>query len=156
MIRYILYLFTMILLFVAGMLVGSSFLPQRNASLASAVSVPDLSLENPVLQTLTREQALQDLEKLKSVLAACPDMDQTDKEQLLNRISLRLAVENFEFKRTKLELEIAKNDKTNRPTSQLAQASTEYTQAAETVEKLVQQLFPQEQETLQTTAAPEK
>ena len=141
--RYILYLFTMALLFVGGMLVGNSFLPERNASLASAVSVPELQENNPVLQTLTREQAEQDLAKLKEALASCPDMNSEEKTQLLNRIMLRLAIENFEFKKTKLELEIAKNNKNNRPTTQLSQAASEYTQALETVKNLAAELFPE-------------
>lgn len=139
--RYILYLFTMALLFVAGMLVGNNFLPQRDASLASAVSVPELAVENAVLQTLSREQAQQDLEKLNQLATACPEEEQPQRQLLLNRISLRLALENFEFKKTKLELEIAKNNKNNRPTAQLTQAMTEYNQAREKVEKLVAQLF---------------
>lgn len=140
--RYVLYLFTMALLFVGGMLVGNSFLPQTDASLASAVSVPDLAMENPLVQqTLTREQAQQDLDKLKAALLSCPDMNQTDKADLLNRILLRLAIENFEFKKTKLELEIAKNNTTNRPTTQLTQATAEYNQAREQVEKLTEELF---------------
>ncbi len=144
--RFILYIFTMALLFVSGMLVGNSFLPERNASLASAVSVPELSVDNPVLQLVTREQAQQDLEQLKEALSACPSMNSVEKTQLLNRILLRLAVENFEFKKTKLELEIAKNNKNNRPTSQLTQATTEYNQSLETVKNLAAELFPQTEE----------
>lgn len=140
--RYVLYVCTMALLFVGGMLVGNNFLPTRDASLASVVSVPELPAENPILQTLTREQAQQDLDKLHSALATCPDISDEEKEQLLNRISLRLAMENFEFKKTKLELEIAKNNKNNRPTSQLTQASNEYNQARQRVEKLAAELFP--------------
>ena len=141
--RLILYIFTMALLFVSGMLVGNSFLPERNASLASAVSVPGLPVDSPILQTLTREQAEQDLVKLKEALATCPDMNNAEKTQLLNRIMLRLAIENFEFKKTKLELEIAKNNKNNRPTNQLTQATSEYNQALETVKKLSEELFPE-------------
>lgn len=144
--RFILYIFTMALLFVSGMLVGNSFLPERNAALASAVSVPELAPDNPVLQLVTREQAQQDLDKLKEALAACPNMNSVKKAQLLNRILLRLAIENFEFKKTKLELEIAKNNKNNRPTSQLTQATTEYNQALETVKNLAAELFPQNKE----------
>ena len=134
--RYILYLFTMILLFVGGMLVGNNFLPQRDASLAAAVSAPELSVDAALLQTLTREQAQQDLEKLSQLSAACAETEQDGLQVLLDRISLRLAIENFEFKKTKLELEMAKNNKANRPTSQLTQAVVQYNQARERVEKL--------------------
>lgn len=138
--RYVLYLFTMALLFVGGMLVGNNFLPQRDMSLASAVSVPPLNVDNPALQDITREQAQQDLAALTDLLQdGEPNMERI---RLLNRISLRLAMENFEFKKTKLELEIAKNDKTNRPTAQLTQAMNEYNQARDQVEKLVNSLFP--------------
>lgn len=140
--RYVLYVFTMALLFVAGMLVGNNFLPQREASLASAVSVPELTQENELLKTLSREQAEQDLAKLNEFALSCPEEEQPQRQELLNRISLRLAIENFEFKKTKLELEIAKNDKNNRPTSQLTQAMTEFNQAREQVEKLAEQLNP--------------
>lgn len=140
--RYVLYLFTMALLFVGGMLVGNNFLPQRDASLASAVAVPDLNLDNPALQTITREQVQQDLEKLAQALQTDVPLSAEEKTLLLNHISLRLAIENFEFKKTKLELEIAKNNKNNRPTAQLTQATNEYNQAREQVEKLAEQLFP--------------
>ena len=152
--RYILYLFTMALLFVGGMLVGNNFLPARDASLASAVSVPSFPAENMILQTLTREQAQQDIEKLHNALATCPDISEEEKTQLLNRISLRLAMQNFEFKKTKLELEIAKNNKENRPTTQLTQASNEYTQAREQVEKLAADLFPMQDNPAQTDTPP--
>ncbi len=140
--RYILYLFTMILLFVGGMLVGNTFLPTRDASRASAVSAPGLTTTHPVLQTLTREQAQQDLQKLTESLKNNTPLSSYDKIQLLNHITLRLAMENFEFKRTKLELEIAKNDKNSRPTAQLIQATNEYNQAREHVLKLAEELFP--------------
>ena len=140
--RYILYFFTMVLLFVGGMLVGNIFLPQRDASLASAVSVPGLDLDTSSLQTLTREQAQQDLEQLSQLAALLSEEKQSERQQLLERIKLRLALENFELKRTKLELEIAKNNKNNRATTQLTQATNEYNQAREEVEKLVAQSSP--------------
>lgn len=140
--RYVLYLFTMALLFVGGMLVGNNFLPQRDSSLASAVSVPALNVENPALQNITREQAQQDLAMLTQLLQEGEGAQNEERTRLLNRISLRLAMEDFEFKKTKLELEIAKNDTTNRTTPQLTQAMNEYNQAREQVEKLANTLFP--------------
>ncbi|MBR4592945.1 MAG: hypothetical protein IKO35_07045 [Elusimicrobiaceae bacterium] len=140
--RYILYICTMAVLFVGGMLVGNIFLPARDASLAAAVSAPGLPTDNPILQTVTREQAKQDLETLQNALSSCPVIVSEEKNNLLNRILLRLAMENFELKRLKLELEIAKNNETNRPTAQLTQAHTEYVQARERVEKLAEELFP--------------
>ncbi len=140
--RYILYFFTMVLLFVSGMLIGNSFLPQRNASLASAVSVPELNLDNDLLQTLTRQQAQQDLEQLSQLTAQLPAEEQPERQQRLNRIMLRLALEDFELKKTKLESEIAKNNKNNRATAQLTQATIEYNQAREQVEKLAAEFFP--------------
>ena len=140
--RYILYFFTMVLLFVGGMLVGNSFLPQRDASLASAVSVPGLTLDNTLLQTLTREQAQEDLEQLSQLTDSLPEEERQVRQQRLSRIMLRLALENFELKKTKLESEIAKNNKNNRPTAQLTQATNEYNQARERVEKLAAELFP--------------
>ena len=104
--------------------------------------MPELAQENELLKTLSREQAEQDLAKLNEFALSCPEEEQPQRQELLNRISLRLAIENFEFKKTKLELEIAKNDKNNRPTSQLTQAMTEYNQAREQVEKLAEQLNP--------------
>ena len=140
--RYILYFFTMMLLFVGGMSVGNSFLPQRDASLASAVSVPDLTLDKTLLQTLTREQAQQDLEQLSQLTDSLPEEERQARQQRLNRIRLRLALEDFELKKTKLESEIAKNNKNNRPTAQLTQATNEYNQAREHVEKLAAEFFP--------------
>ena len=140
--RYILYLLTMALLFAGGMLVGNVFLPQRDASLAATVSVPPLNMSNPALQQITRELAQQDLELLNQALSACPVIVSEEKDRLLNQIKLRLALENFEFKKQKLELEIAKNQETNRTTAEFTQASIEYKQAKESVEKLADELFP--------------
>lgn len=153
--RYVLYLFTMALLFVGGMLVGNNFLPQRDMSLASAVSVPPLNVDNPALQSVTREQAQQDLAALTALLQE--GEPNIERMRLLNRISLRLAIGNFEFKKTKLELEIAKNNKENRPTAQLTQAMNEYNQAREQVEKLLDSLFPvptQEEEMIENETPP--
>ena len=140
--RYILYVFTMILLFVGGMLVGNNFLPTRDASLAAAVSVPELQTENPIFQTLTREQAQQDLETLVQALNSCPAVVNAEKDRLLNHLRLRLAIEEFELKKTVLALEIAKNHETNRPTAQLTKASADYNQTRERLEKLADELFP--------------
>ncbi|MCQ2410679.1 MAG: hypothetical protein MJ053_04115 [Elusimicrobiaceae bacterium] len=140
--RYVLYVFTMALLFVGGMLVGNNFLPTRDTSLASAVAVPDLPTDFPVLQTLSREQAQQDLELLMQALDSCPAVVSAEKETLVNRIRLRLAMEEFELKKTVLALELAKNNEDNRPTAQLTQATNEYNRTRERVEKLAQELFP--------------
>lgn len=144
--RYVLYFFTMVLLFVGGMMVGNNFLPTREASLAAAVAVPEVQTQNPVLQTLTREQAQQDLAMLVQALNSCPAVVNAEKDRLLNHIRLRLAMEEFELKKTVLALEIAKNHETNRPTAQLTKASTEYAQARERLEKLADELFPPEPE----------
>lgn len=144
--RYVLYFFTMVLLFVGGMMVGNNFLPTREASLAAAVAVPEVQTQNPVLQTLTREQAQQDLAMLVQALNSCPAVVNAEKDRLLNHIRLRLAMEEFELKKTVLALEIAKNHETNRPTAQLTKASAEYAQARERLEKLADELFPPEPE----------
>lgn len=140
--RYILYFFTMALLFASGVLVGNMFLPQRAASLASAVSVPGLDTTNPALQESTREQAQHNLDTLNQALTSCPVVVAEQKDYLLNQIKLRLAIESFELKKLKLELEIAKNQETNRPTAEFTQASIEYKQAKERAEKLADELFP--------------
>ena len=142
--RYILYFFTMLLLFAGGMLVGNVYLPQRGTSLAAAVSAPGLSDENPALQQVTRDTAQRNLEILNQALTACPVVVNEEKDRMLNQIKLRLALENFELKRLKFELEIAKNQISNRTTPQYMQANAEYKQAKESVEKLADELFPRE------------
>jgi len=142
--RYILYFFTMVLLFAGGVLVGNVFLPQRSTSLASAVSVPGTSDENPALQQVTHEIAEKDLELLGQALSSCPVIVSEEKDRLLSQIKLRFALEDFEQKKAKFELEIAKNQINNRPTAQYMQASAEYKQAKESVEKLADELFPKQ------------
>ena len=154
--RYVFYLLTMVLLFTGGMLVGNAFLPQRDSSLAASVSVPPINDENPIFQQISRERAQQNLEILNQALTSCPVVVNEEKDRLLNQIKLRLAMENFELKKLKLELEIAKNQETNRPTSEFTQASVEYKQAKEAAEKLADELFPVVQEPLQTSAEPEE
>ena len=140
--RYILYLFTMALLFVGGMMVGNIYLPQRAATLASSVSVPPLSQENPVLQSTTRQTAERNLNALNQALQACPVVVNEEKDRLVNQIRLLLALEDFEIKKAKLELEMAKNTDTNRPTSQFIQAVADYNAAREAAEQLAEELFP--------------
>lgn len=140
--RYILYLFTMALLFVGGMMVGNIYLPQRAATLASAVSVPPLSQENPVLQHTNREAAERNLNILDQAMQSCPVVVNEEKDRLVNQIRLLLALENFELKKARLELEMAKNTDTNRPTAQFTQAVADYNEAREFAEQLADELFP--------------
>jgi hypothetical protein len=149
--RYILYLFTMVLLFVAGMMVGNMYLPEQAASLAAAVSVPALSDQNPAMQTLTRETTEKNLTILNDALHSCPAVVNEEKDRILNEIRLRLAVEDFELKKARLELEIAKNKEVNRPTAQFTQANVEYNQARAYAEKLANELFPIEPAKEETT-----
>ena len=140
--RYILYLFTMALLFVGGMMVGNIYLPQRAATLASAVSVPPLSQENPVLQHTNREAAERNLNILDQAMQSCPVVVNEEKDRLVNQIRLLLALEDFELKKAQLELEMAKNTDTNRPTAQFTQAVSNYNEAREFAEQLADELFP--------------
>lgn len=140
--RYILYLFTMGLLFVGGMMVGNMYLPERGASLSAAVSAPQLNASNPALSSATRETAQRNLAALSSALSSCPVVVNEEKDRLINQIRLRLALEDFELKKTKLELEIAKNKEANRPTAALTQAAAEYNQARQYAEKLADEFFP--------------
>lgn len=140
--RYILYLFTMALLFVGGMMVGNMYLPERAATLAAAVSVPPLSQENPVLKNTTRQTAARNLDILNQALQTCPVVVNEEKDRLVNQIRLLMALEDFEIKKARLELEIAKNTDTNRPTSQFIQAAGDYNAAREYAEQLADELFP--------------
>lgn len=140
--RYILYLFTMALLFVGGMLVGNMFLPERAATLSATVSVPPLSQDNPALQAVTRDITNRNLLILNDALKACPVVVNDEKDRLVNQIRLRLAIEDFELKKARLELEIAKNTDTNRPSAQFIKATEEYNTARLYAEQLADELFP--------------
>lgn len=153
--RYILYLFTMALLFVGGMLVGNMFLPERAATLSATVSVPPLSQDNPALQAVTREITNRNLLILNDALKSCPVVVNDEKDRLVNQIRLRLAVEDFELKKARLELEIAKNTDTNRPSAQFIKATEEYNTARLYAEQLADELFPkpvEEKTEAETTA----
>mgnify|MGYP005950649563 CR=1 FL=1 len=152
--RYILYLFTMALLFVGGMMVGNMYLPERAATLAASVSVPPLNQDNPVLKSTTRQTAARNLDILNQALQSCPVVVNEEKDRLVNQIRLLLAVEDFEIKKARLELEMAKNTDTNRPTSQFIQAAADYNAAREYAERLADELFPMP-EPAEGNAAPE-
>ena len=141
--RYILYLFTMALLFVGGMMVGNMYLPEHGATLAASVSVPPLNTQNPALAELTLETAGKNLDILNQALQSCPVVVKEEKDRLVNQIRLLLALEDFYIKKAQLELEMAKNTDTNRPTSQFTQAVADYNTAREYAEKLAEELFPQ-------------
>lgn len=155
--RYILYLFTMALLFVGGMLVGNMFLPERAATLSATVSVPPLSQDNPALQAVTRDITNRNLLILNDALKACPVVVNDEKDRLVNQIRLRLAIEDFELKKARLELEIAKNTDTNRPSAQFIKATEEYNTARLYAEQLADELFPKPAEKTadEDTASPD-
>ena len=140
--RYILYLFTLALMFVGGMMVGNIYLPEHNATLASAVAVPPLSQTNPALQEVSREQTERNLTVLGQALESCPAVVNEEKDRLLNQIRLLLAVQNFELKKANLQFEIAKNKEDTRPTSQFIQAHADYNTARLAAENLAEELFP--------------
>lgn len=144
--RYILYILTLALVFSAGMMVGNTYLPEHGVSLATAVSAPDLDNNNPILSATDRANAEKELAVINEALQSCPQIITTDKDLLINHIKLWLALEDFQIKRSRLELEIAKNVISNRPTMQFVQATSEYNAARATAEKLANQLFPATQE----------
>ena len=140
--KYALYFLTMALLFAGGVLVGHAYLPDHSTVQAAAVSVPPLKTDNPIFQRTTREGAQRELEILDMALQSCPVVVNEEKDRIVNHIKLWLALEDFELKKSTLELEMAKNVETNRPTAQLVRAVEDYNTAREYAEKLADELFP--------------
>lgn len=145
--KYILYILTMILLFVGGMVVGNIYLPEQSIVRAAAVSVPELNSSNPVFTHTNRESVSRELELLNNALASCPVVVDAEKDRIINHIKLWLALDDFELKKSVLELEMAKNVDSNRPTAQFVQAAQEYNASREKVEKMAEELFPPEPQT---------
>lgn len=153
--KYALYILTMALLFVGGMVIGNVYLPEQAIVRASSVSVPALDDSNPVFAYTNRESVARDIGLLNNALASCPVIVGEEKDKIINHIRLWLALEDFELKKSVLELEMAKNVDTNRPTGQFLQAVQEYNAARENVEKMASELFPPKVEkTEQTTDVP--
>lgn len=140
--KYILYTFTMILLFVGGMIIGNIYLPEHGTVRSSAISVPELKTDNPILTHTNQESAERELAILSQALASCPVVVNEEKDRLVNHIKLWLALEDFQLKKAILELEMAKNVETNRPTAQFIQAAQDYNTAREHAEQLADELFP--------------
>ncbi len=151
--KYILYILTMILLFVGGMIVGNIYLPEQSIVRAAAVSVPELNSSNPVFTHTNRESVSRELELLNNALASCPVVVDAEKDRIINHIKLWLALDDFELKKSVLELEMAKNVDSNRPTAQFVQAAQEYNAAREKVEKMAEELFPPKAQTPPATPA---
>jgi len=140
--RYVFYFLTMAIFFAAGMIVGNLYLPQQSAVLASSVSVPELSDRNPILTQTSPQTALRELSELNEALTSCPVVVSEEKDRLVNHIKLMFALSDFELKKARLELEMAKNNDSNRPSAQFLQATAQYNTAREAVEKLADELFP--------------
>ena len=140
--KYILYILTMLLLFGGGMVVGNLYLPERSHVLAESVSVPELNNQNPIFEYTNREIVEREINLLNTALQSCPVVVNEEKDRIVNHISLWLALEDFEIKKAVLELEMAKNVESNRPTAQLLQAAQDYNTAREKVEQMAQELFP--------------
>lgn len=142
--RYVLYLFTLGLVFTAGMMVGNFYLPAHNASVAAAVSVPDMDRVNPAIDEANAQQTQFNLNALTQALSSCSVVVETERERLFNQIMLFLSVQDFELKKAVYEAEIAKNAVGSPTTSQFSRAAQEYTSAKQKAEQLADQLFPPE------------
>lgn len=148
--KYVFYILTMFLLFVGGILVGNSYLPDRSAVRAAAVSVPELNTENPVFSHTDRQSAEQELTILSQALASCTGAVSEEKDRLVNHVKLWLALEDFQLKKATLEREMAKNVESNRPTDEFVHAVEDYNAARTYAEQLADELFPR-----RTVAAPQ-
>ncbi len=140
--RYILYIFTIGLIFTAGMMVGHFYVPAKNTSLAAAVSVPDLDRLNPALDLATLEQAQRNISALTQALSSCPVVVEAERDRLFKELSLFFSLQDFELKKAVYEAEIAKNTVNSRPTSQFLQAAEQYATAKKQTEQLADELFP--------------
>ena len=140
--KYIFYVLAMLLLFVSGMVVGNLYLPEHSTVRASAVSVPQLDTTNPIFARTNQQVAERELGILNQALASCPVVVEEEKDRLVNHIKLWLALEDFYLKKAILELEMAKNVETNRPTSQFLQATEDYNKSRSYAEKMANELFP--------------
>ena len=140
--KYTLYVLTMLLLFAGGMIVGNVYLPDHSTVRAAAVSVPELDTHNPIFSHTDRSIAERELGILSQALQSCPVVVNEEKDRLVNHIKLWLALEDFHLKKAILELEMAKNVETNRPTSQFLQATQDYNAARIHAEKMADELFP--------------
>lgn len=143
--RYILYLFTLALVFVGGMLVGNFYLPARNATLATAIAAPGANPDSAALQQCTLPQAEKNLTIISKALASCPVVVSEEKDRLINQINLLLARQDFEIKKARYELEIAKNIKGTRTTAEFTKAGSEYAAAIARLNELANLYFPPEQ-----------
>ncbi len=140
--RYVLYLFTLILVFVGGMLVSNLYLPTRNSSVAASISVPDPADTIPQLKDISLDTASRNLTVLGEALNSCPVVVTEEKDRLLAEINLLLARQDFDIKKALFELEIAKNTPGSSVTAQFAQASADYAAAQQRLEALALQLYP--------------
>ena len=140
--KYTLYVLTMLLLFAGGMIVGNVYLPDHSTVRAAAVSVPELDTHNPIFSHTDRTIAERELGVLSQALQSCPVVVNEEKDRLVNHIKLWLALEDFHLKKAILELEMAKNVETNRPTAQFLQAADDYNTARAYAEQMAEDLFP--------------
>ena len=140
--KYIFYFLTMALLFTGGMIVGNTYLPDHSTVRAAAVTVPELNTQNPIFSHTDREIAQREIEVLSRALQSCPVVVNEEKDRVINHIKLWLAMEDFYLKKSILELEMAKNVESNRPTEQFMKATQDYNTAREYAEKLADELFP--------------
>ncbi len=153
--RYVLYFFTLALVFTAGMLVGNFYVPDHRATIAAAVSVPDLDSTNPALSQATEENAQQALSQLTQALEACPVVVKEERDALFNQISLFLTLQDFQLKKAMYEAEIAKNSIGSRTTAKFSHAASEYAAAKLRTQQRADELFlpvvPKEQTPASTT-----
>ena len=86
--------------------------------------------------------AEKNLDTLNQALSSCPVVIEEEKDRLVNQIKLLFSMQEFELKKAQLELEMAKNIDTNRPTTQFTQATSQYNDSLKAVTKMAQELFP--------------
>ena len=129
------------------MLVGNFYIPDHSASMAAAVSVPELESTNPALSQATEQNAQQALVQLTQALEACPVVVNEEKETLFNQISLFLTLQDFQLKKAIYEAEIAKNTVGTRTTAKFSRAANEYAAAKLRTQQRADELCPPQPQT---------
>ncbi|ACC98700.1 hypothetical protein Emin_1148 [Elusimicrobium minutum Pei191] len=128
-------LLLLLLIFAGGVYIGNIYLPQKDASAASAISMPDLKTFGTDINQFTLEKTHETIKAVEAALNASPNVDKETAKSLVNSLETTLLLQAYQIRKYRYQAEIAKNNNGSPTTSEYSKAAADYNSSKKTLEK---------------------
>jgi len=122
-----------------GVYVGNVYVPQRDASSAVAVAVPQLETYGTDMSAYNFDSAQKTLADMQTDIAQDQEhFSPTVADAWFKMLNMTLSLQNYNIALSKYEAEIAKNRVNSQPSPDYIKAAADYSAAKKTFEKYMQ------------------